>query len=242
MCGEEVSKKERKTALKRLKKVLRSMGKVKVKASKKYCLFPEYIFRSGWEEGCIRPERIKAGLYATLIRRKDFGKAEEELAYQSNANETEIDTPHIERYSLLLTKRKKVLGYRVWLRNLGSRKERYLFLAHVFWQMTFFGFDRKKSDKRIKKEVHIIDKASKCTRAYPLEVVSMHIGKPSAEILGLEKSTDDYEEEYDQSMCNLIQALNQASRDELLRGIAELDAMLAKGYSIEPDSHVKKLR
>lgn len=230
--GEKVSKRERKTALRRLKKTLHSMGKTKVKASKKWCLFPEYIFRSDWEQERIRFECIKSELHVSLIRRKDFGKAEAELACQSDAIGNEEECARVKRYSFLFTKRKKVLGYRVWLRGLESRKERYLFLARAFWDMTFFGLDQKKSDKRIRKEARIIDKASKCTKAYPLEVVSMHIGCPDAGSLGLEKSTDDYEEEYEQSMRNLIQTLNQTSRDGLLRSIVDLDAMLAKGYSI----------
>lgn len=143
----------------------------------------------------------------------------------------------LETYGIEFTPWEETLGYRVWMGPEPSRRERFLVLASVIDDMTFFGYDRGRAGRRISEEVEGLRAAAEeCERggcrAYPMEVALARLGMLDAEAVGLQRSTDDLEEEFLRGRRALELELNRRSRLDLRDRAARLGAMLSVGYRV----------
>ena len=185
-------KKRRRRIRKRLEASLGDMLHVKVRKSKKWCLFPFML---------IDEERREYGLpvsvRAECVRRSDFPLAK--AVVDVGAGAPDVAMP--QTYSITHDTWEKVLGFRVWLGGCASRLERYLFLVDAFWEMTFFGYRKKAHDKNLRKEAKRLKKSlaeleNGKAKAVSLEVFKKRMGMAN---YGLGDDAPSLEDEFCES-------------------------------------------
>lgn len=206
------TKKNKKKLASRLKSIIEDLRKHKHKKSEKFCLFP---IESFYEEGdgiFIR------NVEASLIAKEDFSKASAVLKNEGISGMSGDD--YIISYGYEFEKWSTILGYRCWLGGDWSRKERYMFLANVLWELSFFGWEEDTSKDRVGSVKEDLDKEDRTI--IPLN--------NCFEYYGFEKSTDDFEEEYTEHLGNVTNRILKESYLDLIRRIEHLDKMLNIGY------------
>lgn len=135
-CGEVSSKRGRKRE-RRLVSVFDSMRRlpVKRKSGRSQVLLPFESFVLHEQAGLIE-RRVGAW----LARRADVPLAR--AALEARSDDPIEQAVGLPERSLSLAPWEDVLSSRVWLGGSWSLYERYLVLSSVFWEMTYFGFDR----------------------------------------------------------------------------------------------------
>lgn len=190
------------------------------------------------------PERVCASLDGSWGRRCKIKCTAFERAKLSELAELSMQDDRFSRLaagvSILEQSWAEILGYKVWLGGDWCRRERYLFLADVLSELSFFGLVQEEHDRAVEAQIRELEESSRSLNnpegyiAYPAAVCFGARGFASSEIYGLESSSDDYAEAYEDALRRADRRIGSLFEEEMLDNIKALCQRLDRGYWHKP--------
>ena len=218
--GRKPSKKRLKRARKSMRRVIKEMRDIAPNKSDEWILTPKHACN-------VTNDFMPKGYFADAcaLRRGDL----DELAQRESV--TECKRGELNGYSYMHERWADVLGYRVWLVGEWSCRERYLFLADILWEMTFWGETEKEHDKNAAADLKEIEEATteleaEIEAAGGIEKLVATGLPPLHELIDCDESKislrERYEREYEDATRKLDGKIVGLFDEELLESIKAL--------------------